>query len=179
MNTNRVLTNEILFWKVKWGKFSRRKHRYYDKTYNSKNSSFIQYKNSYMKLQIPIIIIKVPFQITLNFELISRLLNIWYSFCVQINVIYFPFSLYQRLCACMCVRACVRACVCCRVLALLFSFVVFLFFRQMYICHIHLCLLMAKSMFSADFANKHWTFELFCKYIVIRFKSSIKRLVIV
>ena len=41
------------------------------------------------------------------------------------------------------------------VLALLFSFVVFLFFRQMYICHnIHLCLLMAKSMFSADFANK-------------------------
>ena len=40
--------------------------------------------------------------------------------------------------------------VCCRVLALLFSFVVFLFFRQMYICHniiIHLCLLMAKSMF--------------------------------
>jgi len=52
-------------------------------------------------------------------------------------------------------------CVCCRVLALLFSFVVFLFFRQMYICHnivIHLCLLMAKSMFSADFANKLWTF---------------------
>jgi len=35
--------------------------------------------------------------------------------------------------------------------------VVFLFFRQMFICHdiiIHLCLLMAKSMFSADFANK-------------------------
>jgi len=30
----------------------------------------------------------------------------------------------------------------------------------MYICHniiIHLCLLMAKSMFSADFANKLWT----------------------
>ena len=49
-----------------------------------------------------------------------------------------------------------RVCVCCRVLALLFSFVVFHFFRQMYICHniiIHLCLLMAKSMFSADFAN--------------------------
>jgi len=45
-------------------------------------------------------------------------------------------------------------------LALLFSFVVFLFFRQMYICHniiIHLCLLMAKSMYSADFANKLWT----------------------
>ena len=67
------------------------------------------------------------------------------------------------LCACMCVRVpvCVRlharVCVCCRVLALLFSFVVFLFFRQMYICHniiIHLCLLMAKSMISADFAYK-------------------------
>jgi len=38
-----------------------------------------------------------------------------------------------------------------------FSFVVFLFFRQIYICHnsiIHLCLLIAKSMFPADFANK-------------------------
>ena len=55
------------------------------------------------------------------------------------------------------VRVRVRVRVCCRVLALLFFFVVFLFFRQMYICHniiIHLCLLMAKSMFPADFANK-------------------------
>ena len=60
------------------------------------------------------------------------------------------------VCVCVCAFACVRGCVCCRVLALLFSFVVFLFFRQMYICHniiTHLCLLMAKSMFSADFAN--------------------------
>ena len=58
---------------------------------------------------------------------------------------------------CVCAFACACVCVCCRVLALLFSFVVFLFFRQMYICHninIHMCLLMAKSMFSADFANK-------------------------
>ena len=60
----------------------------------------------------------------------------------------------------VCVRVRVRVRVYCRVLALLFSFVVFLFFRQMYICHniiIHLCLLIAKSMFSADFANKLWT----------------------
>ena len=58
---------------------------------------------------------------------------------------------------CVFVRLRARVCVCCRVLVLLFSFVVFLFFRQMYIGHniiIHLCLLMAKSMSSADFANK-------------------------
>ena len=61
-------------------------------------------------------------------------------------------SVFQRYC---CITFMV-AYLC--VLALLFSFVVFLFFRQMYICHnIHLCLLMAKSMFSADFANKLWT----------------------
>ena len=62
-----------------------------------------------------------------------------------------------RSCVCVFVRLRARVCVCCRVLALLFSFVVFLFFRQMYICHniiIHLCLLMAKIMFSAVFANK-------------------------
>ena len=64
------------------------------------------------------------------------------------------------LCVCVFVRLRARVCVCCRILVLLFSFVVFLFFRQMYICHniiIYLCLLMAKSMFSADFANKLWT----------------------
>ena len=57
----------------------------------------------------------------------------------------------------VCVRLRLRVCVCCRVLALLFSFVVFIFFRQMYICHniiIQLCVLMAKRMFSDDFANK-------------------------
>ena len=72
------------------------------------------------------------------------------SVCVVVCV-------YVCVRVCVRVRACVRVCVCCRVLALLFSFVVFFFFRQMYICHkiiIHLCLLMAKSMFSADFANK-------------------------
>ena len=68
-------------------------------------------------------------------------------------------QIYVCVCVCVCVfvRLRARVCVCCRVLALLFSFVVFLFFRQMYICHniiIRLCLLMAKSMFSADFANK-------------------------
>ena len=40
--------------------------------------------------------------------------------------------------------------------------IVFLFFRLMYICHntIYLCVLMARSKFSADFANKLWNFEL-------------------
>ena len=64
----------------------------------------------------------------------------------------------------------VRVRVCCRVLALLFSFVVFLFFRQMYICHniiIHLCLLMAKSMFPADFANKLWTWTWQCWFVLM------------
>ena len=48
---------------------------------------------------------------------------------------------------------CVRVCVC----VLPYFVITFFLFRQMYICHniiIHLCLLMAKSMFSADFANK-------------------------
>ena len=70
----------------------------------------------------------------------------------------------------MFVRLRARVCVCCRVLALLFSFVVFLFFRQMYICYniiIHLCLLMANSMFSADFANKLWT--IIITFIIINF----------
>ena len=44
----------------------------------------------------------------------------------------------------------------CDIWTLLFFLVLFLFFRLMYICHniIYLCLLMAKIMFSADFANK-------------------------
>ena len=71
-----------------------------------------------------------------------------------------------RSCVCVfvrlraCVRACVRVCVCVCVLpcfGITFFLCSFFFFRQMYICHniiIHLCLLMAKSMFSADLANK-------------------------
>ena len=52
------------------------------------------------------------------------------------------------------------ACVCGFFFSVVFFFVLFLFFRLLYIytCHniIYLCLLMAKSMFSADFANKLW-----------------------
>ena len=50
----------------------------------------------------------------------------------------------------------------CDIWTLLFFLVLFLFFRLMYICHniIYLCLLMATSMFSADFANKTFKLDL-------------------
>ena len=86
--------------------------------------------------------------------MLSKCVKVWYQhYCVRKCA-------RSCVCVCVCAFACACVCVCCRVLALLFSFVVFLFFRKMYICHniiIHLCLLMAKSMCSAGFANKLWT----------------------